>query len=223
MGIEEWSAIIGCLSSAYAAMAITKRTGITMGGTRYFMLFHKQRLGGSILGFEPLQSSLAPRDHKMMESTAAPRARQASNTIAGWYFLFVALARSRPGEPSRWCTGKSSTSRRLTARLSDCCNQSIGSRAIIDASVSAARALGTTASRAASSQGSRPSRVNAETTLSGIPFCWSPTAAKRKSFSSEWSSENRAGSAMIAPDSDGCREWCSRRRQTQRFARANRC
>jgi len=65
----------------------------------------------------------------------------------------------------------------------------------------AARALGKAASRAASSQGSKPSRVKPETTLSGIPFCSSPTAAKRKSFRSEWSSENRTGSAMIASGS----------------------
>ena len=58
----------------------------------------------------------------------------------------------------------------------------MGNRAIIGASVSAASAFGKAASRAASSQGSIPSRVNAEMTLSGIPFCSSPTEAKRKSF-----------------------------------------
>ena len=84
------------------------------------------------------------------------------------------------------------------AKLSDGCCRSTASRAMIGASFSAARALGKAASRAASSQGSKPSRVKPETTLSGIPFCSSPTAAKRKSFRSEWSSENRAGSAMIA-------------------------
>ena len=58
--------------------------------------------------------------------------------------------------------------------------------------------LGKAASRAASSHGSIPSRVNAEMTLSGIPFCSSPIEAKRKSFRSEWSSENRAANIMIA-------------------------
>jgi hypothetical protein len=53
-----------------------------------------------------------------------------------------------------------------------------------------------------SSQGSRPRRVKAETTLSVTPFFSSPTGAKRKSFRSEWSSENRAGSAMIKPASN---------------------
>ena len=45
-----------------------------------------------------------------------------------------------------------------------------GNRAISFASVSAARALGKRASRAASSQGSTPSRFNAETSLSVTPF-----------------------------------------------------
>jgi hypothetical protein len=43
-------------------------------------------------------------------------------------------------------------------------------RAIIGASASAARTFDNAASRAASSDGSTPSRVNAEMTLSDIPF-----------------------------------------------------
>ena len=37
-GAGAWPTIIGGLSIPYAAMPINKRTGITIGGTRYFML-----------------------------------------------------------------------------------------------------------------------------------------------------------------------------------------
>jgi hypothetical protein len=37
-GAGAWPTIIGGLSIAYVAMPINKRTGITIGGTRYFMV-----------------------------------------------------------------------------------------------------------------------------------------------------------------------------------------
>jgi hypothetical protein len=37
-GAETWPTIIGGLSIAYAAMPINKRAGITIGGTRYFIV-----------------------------------------------------------------------------------------------------------------------------------------------------------------------------------------
>jgi len=37
-GAGAWPTIIGGLSIPYAAMPINKRTGITIGGTRYFMV-----------------------------------------------------------------------------------------------------------------------------------------------------------------------------------------
>ena len=145
-------------------------------------------------------------DHNMLERIAAPRARQASNTIACQYFTVAcqyffcsAPTRSRPREGADFWAGRSSTNRWLMAKSSDGCVRRMGNRAISGLSASAARAFGRGVSRAASSQGSRPSRVNAETTLSVTPFCSSPIEAKRKSFKSEWSRENRADSAIIAP------------------------
>jgi len=137
-----------------------------------------------------------------MRDTAIVRHR-VSNTMACQYFFCPAPTRSRPCKGADFWSGKSSTNRWLMAKSSDESVRRMGSRAISVASASAARALGRGVSRAACSQGSRPRRVKAETTLSVTPFCYSPTAAKRKSFRSEWSSENRAGSAMIDPASTG--------------------
>ena len=138
-------------------------------------------------------------DHNMLEKIAAPRARQASNTMACQYFFCPAPTRSRRREGADFWAGRSSTNRWLMAKSSDEPVRLMGNRAISDASASAARALGRGVSRAASSHGSMPSRVKAETTLSVTPFCSSPTGAKRKSFRSEWSRENRADSAMMKP------------------------
>jgi hypothetical protein len=40
-----WLATIGGLSIAYAAIPITKRMGMTIGGTRYFTGFHHKENG----------------------------------------------------------------------------------------------------------------------------------------------------------------------------------
>jgi hypothetical protein len=189
---------MGGLSVPYAMTPINNRTGITIGGTRYFMVLPVKETGSA----PPAGSARAwsTSDHNMLERTAAPRARQASNIMAPQYFFCPAPACSRPGNGAVFCVGKSSINRRLMAKSSNDCVRWIGNRAIEVASASAARAFGKRVSRAASSQGSRPSRVNAETTLSDTPFGSSPTEANRKSFRSEWSRENLADSAIIAPD-----------------------
>jgi hypothetical protein len=142
---------------------------------------------------------IAGADHNAPTRIATPRARQPSSNMVCKNFVRFAPVCRRPGEAAARCSGNSSTSRRLIAIWSDRSGRSKGSRAMIGASASAARAFGKEASWAASSQGSKPSRVKPETTLSGIPFCSLPIAAKRKSLRSEWSSENRADSAMLVP------------------------
>ena len=137
--------------------------------------------------------------HNTPTRIATPRARQPSSNMVCKNFVPFAPVCCRPGGAAARGSGNSSTSRQLIAIWSDRSGRSKGSRAMIGASASAARAFGKEASRAASSQGSKPSRVKPETTLSGIPFCSLPIAAKRKSLRSEWSSENRADSAMLLP------------------------
>jgi hypothetical protein len=188
---------MGGLSTPYATTPMNNSTGITIGGTRYFMAFPVSKKTGSAAS-AVARARLAP-DHNMLERTTAPRAMPASSIIARQYFSCPAPARSRRCKGTVFCAGKSSTNRRLMAKSSNDCVRRMGNRAIKVASASAARAFGKGVSRAASSQGSTPSRVNAETTLSVTPFCSSPTEAKRKSFRSEWSRENRAGSAMNSP------------------------
>src|SRR5260370_6795369 len=134
-----------------------------------------------------------------MEGTAATGEGGEKNPAARKYFPGPAHARPRRCKGGVFCAGKSSTNRRLMAKSSNDRVRRMGNRPIKVASASAARALGKGVSPAASAQGSTPSRVNAETTLSVTPFCSSPTEAKRKSFRSEWSRENRAGSAMNSP------------------------
>jgi hypothetical protein len=178
-----------------------------MGGTIYFMVF-------PVLEGTRSEDSQHP-NYNMLERTAAPRARLANNIMAPQYFFCSAHARSRPCKVAGFCAGKSATNRWLMAKSSDDSVRRIGNRAISFASASAARAFGNGVSRAASSQGSTPSRVNAETTLSVTPFCSSPTEANRKSFRSEWSRENRAGSAMFAPGP----RWLSLRREADATSR----
>jgi len=50
-GVGGWPAIIGGLSIPYATIPMNKRTGMTIGGTRYFMVFPllENRIGGSSL------------------------------------------------------------------------------------------------------------------------------------------------------------------------------
>jgi len=124
-------------------------------------------------------------NQNLLKRSAAARARLASNIMAPQYFFRATPACSRPCKGAGLPAGKSSTKRRLMAKSSNDCVRRIGNRAISVASASAADAFGKGVSRAASSQGSTPSRVNAETTLSVTPFCSSPTEAKRKSFRSE--------------------------------------
>jgi len=177
---------------------MNKSTGITIGG-RVFHRFFLFKRGRPRFRCSTDHAGAGQQSHKMAVNTAATRARQASSITAPKYLLsFSAVVCSRLGGAGCACFGKSPTNRRLTARSSNGSDRAMGNRAIIGASVSAASAFGKAASRAASSQGSIPSRVNAEMTLSGIPFCSSPTEAKRKSFRSEWSSENRAANIMIA-------------------------
>ena len=179
---------MGGLSTPYATTPMNNSTGITIGGTRYFMVFPVSKRTGFGGISSNARARLAP-DHNMLERTTAPRAMPASSIIARQYFSCPAPARSRRCKGAVFCAGKSSTNRRLMAKSSNDCVRRMGNRVIKVASASAARAFGKGVSRAASSQGSTPSRVNAETTLSVTPLCSSPTEAKTKSFRSEWSSE----------------------------------
>jgi hypothetical protein len=47
-GVGGWASVIGGLSIAYATIPMNKRTGMTIGGTRYFMVFPllENRIGG---------------------------------------------------------------------------------------------------------------------------------------------------------------------------------
>ena len=135
--------------------------------------------------------------HNIAVNIAAPNAIQARRITARKYLLSFSTEGSRVGDPAWGCFGNSSTNRLPTARSSDRNGRVTGNRAIIGTSSSAASAFGKAASRAASSHGSTPSRVNAEITLRGTPFCSSPTEAKRKSFRSECRSENRAANVII--------------------------
>jgi hypothetical protein len=66
-----------------------------------------------------------------------------------------------PGSAARPHTGRSPTNRWAIATLSDGCGRPMDNREIIGASASAVKTFGKAASRAASSQGATPSRVNA--------------------------------------------------------------
>ena len=71
-GVGGWPAIIGGLSIPYARIPMNKRTGITIGGTRYFMVFPllENWMGGSsrhhfsdavgALGREPERNVVGP-------------------------------------------------------------------------------------------------------------------------------------------------------------------
>ena len=152
---------------------------------------------GLFLIREAARRRVSRRTYNLPKSMAAARVRPTSNIMACRYFLPPVLAGSRSGEAACSCIGRSPANRRATAASSNRGDRPTDNRAIIGASASAARTFGKAASLAASSQGSTPSRVNAEITLSGIPFGSSPTAAKRKSFRSEWSRANRADSVTI--------------------------
>ena len=174
-------------------MPINNSTGITTGGTRYFtgFPFQNEQPRSSFL-HRPRRRSRFPSWITRWLSTPPPRGQDTREVL--WRdsipCLFGRWSVPEPVSASA-CPGNSSTNRWLTAILSDASGRAIGNRAIIGASASAASAFGKPTRRAASSHGSTPSRVNAEMTLSDMPFCSSPIEAKRKPLRSEWSSENR--------------------------------
>ena len=91
----------GGLSIPYATTATNNRTGITIGGTRYFMVFPLLRMADpqrpqpvttqAILPHRRGGPTVPASDHKMLVSTAIPRARQASSITVRKYFLSFAL------------------------------------------------------------------------------------------------------------------------------------
>jgi hypothetical protein len=74
MGTGRWPSTMGGLSNAYAMIPIAKMTGMTTGGTRYFMDFHAKQKG--------IAAALPPTNQNILDSTAIPKARQASRIIA---------------------------------------------------------------------------------------------------------------------------------------------
>jgi hypothetical protein len=119
-------------------------------------------------------------DH-IVKITTAVKSSHNSQTAAPERFF-------RPSTPSVGEAtpglGKSWTRCAAIFGASNNCSTPPDIRPIIAARAAAAAAFGNPANRAASCQGSTPSRARAETTLSGIPFFSSQIGAKRKALSS---------------------------------------
>jgi hypothetical protein len=72
---------MGGLSTPYATTPMNSRTGMTIGGTRYFMRF--PRLKRTRLAAPAGNAGAwSTPGHNMLKRVAAPRARQASNIMA---------------------------------------------------------------------------------------------------------------------------------------------
>lgn len=94
-------------------------------------------------------------------------------------------------------TGSQATRRAAMAAVSDAVQSPRGRRATVAANDWMAALRGISANRAASSHGSRPSRVRADNTVS-VPVFSSPIGAKRKSLYCEWTREYSGRYAMRA-------------------------
>jgi hypothetical protein len=92
-GVGGWPAIIGGLSIPYATIPMNKRTGMTIGGTKYFMVFPllENWIGGSSRHHfsnaagapcRSLSGTWSVPHYNMPKSSAAARATQASSIIA---------------------------------------------------------------------------------------------------------------------------------------------
>lgn len=95
--------------------------------------------------------------------------------------------------------GKSPTNRVAMPSASDCVHRPFGSPAIIDVNRRVAAADDNRPSRAASCQGSMPSRAKAESTVRTVSFLSVPIGAYRKSLNSDFSSENAGGNLVSGP------------------------
>jgi hypothetical protein len=80
-----WGMIIGGLSIPYATIPMNKRTGITIGGTRYFIIFSFAWRAGAAAslftgsrrtGAGARSETRSAPDDNVLETTAAPKARR---------------------------------------------------------------------------------------------------------------------------------------------------
>jgi hypothetical protein len=77
-GVGGWASVIGGLSIAYATIPMNKRTGITIGGTTYFMT------EGRVVGISRLHFSRIPAHWSGAgPSQGSTKSRQRRNALNG--------------------------------------------------------------------------------------------------------------------------------------------
>src|SRR5580704_1401042 len=95
--------------------------------------------------------------------------------------------------------GSQLSRRAAMAPASEAVQSPSGSLAMVAVKACSAASFDRSANRAASSHGSTPSRVNAVSTVSGMPIFSSPTEANRKALYSEWPREYSRRKVMTPP------------------------
>src|SRR3984957_20908273 len=123
----------------------------------------------------------------MATASAAQTSQGAKPTfILSPMLRWTALAGGRTGA---LLPGSHFSRRAAMAPASVAFQSPLGSRAMVAVKARSAASFDRSANRAGSNHGSRPSRVNAVRTVSGMPIFSSPTEANRKSLYSDWPRE----------------------------------